>query len=108
MVQQMRRMREAGELGEILVLQGTYSQDWLLYDTDYNWRIEFQRNGPSRSRAGTGSHWSDIAEPVTGQRITSVCADLQSFHKTRKRPKKSIETFAGKTLSPEDYEEGPF
>ncbi len=42
MVQQMRRMREAGDLGEILVLQGTYSQDWLLYDTDWNWRIDSQ------------------------------------------------------------------
>ena len=34
MVQHIRRMVEAGDLGEILVLQGTYSQDWLLYDTD--------------------------------------------------------------------------
>ena len=39
MVQQMRRMREAGELGEILVVQGTYAQDYLLYDTDWNWRL---------------------------------------------------------------------
>src|SRR5256714_14011829 len=38
MVQQMRAIREAGELGEILIVQGTYSQDWLLYDTDWNWR----------------------------------------------------------------------
>jgi predicted dehydrogenase len=107
MVQQMRAMREAGELGEILVLQGTYSQDWLLYDTDWNWRIDSQRNGPSRCMADIGSHWCDMAEHVTGQRITAVCADLQTFHKTRKRPKKSIETFAGKTLNPEDYDEAP-
>ena len=39
-VQNMRRMCEAGEFGEIYVVQGTYSQDWLLYDTDWNWRIE--------------------------------------------------------------------
>jgi hypothetical protein len=48
MVQQMRGMREDGDLGEILVVQGTYSQDWLLYDTDWNWRIESSANGPSR------------------------------------------------------------
>jgi predicted dehydrogenase len=107
MVQHMRRMREAGELGEILVLQGTYSQDWLLYDTDWNWRIDSKANGPSRCMADIGSHWCDMAEHVTGQRITSVCADLQTFHKTRKRPKRSIETFAGKTLRPEDYDEVP-
>jgi predicted dehydrogenase len=104
MVQQMRSMREAGDLGEILVVQGTYSQDWLLHDTDWNWRIESDKNGPSRVMADIGSHWCDMAEHVTGQRIHSLCADLQTFHKTRKRPKVSVETFAGKTLSPEDYE----
>jgi len=104
MVQQMRAMREAGELGEILVVQGTYSQDWLLHDTDWNWRIESDKNGPSRVMADIGSHWCDMAEHVTGHQIRSLCADLQTFHKTRKRPKVSVETFAGKTLSPEDYD----
>ncbi len=103
MVQHMRRMREDGDLGEILVVQGTYSQDWLLYDTDYNWRIESKDNGPSRCLADIGSHWCDMAEHITGQRITSVCADLQTFHKTRRKPKGPIETFAGKTLTAEDY-----
>ena len=103
MVQHMRRMREDGDLGEILVVQGTYSQDWLLYDTDWNWRLDCKYNGPSRCLADIGSHWCDMAEHVTGQRITSVCADMPTFHKTRKQPKGPIETFAGKTLSPEDY-----
>jgi predicted dehydrogenase len=105
MVQQMRRLREAGELGEILVVQGTYSQDWLLYDTDWNWRLDSRENGPSRVMADIGSHWCDMAEHVTGLRITSLCADLQTFHKTRKRPKGSVETFAGKTRAAQDYTE---
>ena len=42
-VQQIRRMIEAGDLGEILIVQGTYSQDWLLYDTDWNWRVRRRR-----------------------------------------------------------------
>ena len=46
MVQQMRCMREAGELGEILVVQGTYFQDWLLYDTDWNWRVDAKGRRP--------------------------------------------------------------
>jgi len=107
LVQQMRRMREDGELGETLIVQGTYSQDWLLYDTDWNWRIESRANGPSRAMADIGSHWCDLAEHVTGQRITALCADVHTFHKIRKRPKESIETFAGKTLRPEDYIEEP-
>jgi len=104
MVQQMRCMREEGDLGEILVVQGTYSQDWLLYDTDWNWRIEASENGPSRVMADIGSHWCDMAEHVTGERIGSLCADLQIFHKTRKRPKQAVETFAGKMLKPEEYD----
>ena len=102
-VQQMRRMIEDGDLGEILVVQGTYSQDWLLYDTDYNWRIESKDNGPSRCLADIGSHWCDLAEHVTGQRIASVCADINTVHKTRRKPKGPIETFAGKMLTAGDY-----
>jgi predicted dehydrogenase len=101
-IQNMRRRCEAGEFGEIYVVQGTYSQDWLLYDTDWNWRIE---SGPSRTFADIGTHWCDLAEHVTGLRMTSLCADLQTFHTTRKKPKHSVETFAGKTLQPDEYDE---
>src|ERR1039458_9952554 len=97
-------MIEGGELGEIQIVQGTYSQDWLLYDTDYNWRVE---SGPSRAFADIGTHWCDLTEFVTGLRITSVCAALETFHKTRKKPRGYVETFAGTTLQPEDYDEVP-
>ena len=107
MVQQMRRLREAGDLGEILVVQGTYSQDWLLYDTDWNWRVDAKAGGASRCMADIGSHWFDMAEHITGLRVTSLCADLQTFHTTRKQPKHSVETFANKLLGPEDYIETP-
>jgi len=105
MVQQIRRMREAGDLGEILAVQGTYFQDWLLYDTDWNWRVDAKSGGPSRCMADIGSHWFDMAEHVTGLRVSSLCADLQTFHATRKQPKHAIETFANKVPGPEDYVE---
>ncbi len=85
MVQQMRGLRRAGELGEILVVQGTYFQDWLLYDTDWNWRVDAKAGGTSRCMADIGSHWFDMAEHVTGLRVSSLCADLQTFHPTRKQ-----------------------
>jgi len=107
MVQQMRRMREAGDLGEILVVQGTYSQDWLLHNTDWNWRVDATAAGASRCMADIGSHFFDMAEHVTGLRVTSLCADLQTFHPTRKKPKHSVETFANKLMGAEDYEEVP-
>ncbi len=103
MVQQMRAMREAGDLGEILIVQGSYLQDWLLYDTDWNWRVDSTQGGPSRCMADIGSHWFDAAEHITGLRVFSLCADLQTFHATRQQPKHSVETFANKTLSAGDY-----
>ena len=103
MVQQMRRMRLDGDLGEILIVQGTYFQDWLLHDTDWNWRVDAASGGPSRCMADIGSHWFDMAEHVTGLRVASLCSDLQTFHPTRKRPKGSVETFANKMPSSDDY-----
>jgi predicted dehydrogenase len=103
-VQNMRRIREAGELGDILAVQGTYSQDWLLYETDWNWRIE---TGPSRAFADIGTHWCDMTEHITGLRINSLCADMQTFHTTRRKPKGSVETFSGKTSVPAEFTEVP-
>src|SRR5205807_6933817 len=61
--------------------------------------------GAARCMAHIGSHFFDMAEHVTGLRVTSLCADLQTFHKTRKQPKGSVETFANKMMKPEDYVE---
>lgn len=106
-VQHIRQMIRAGELGDILIVQGTYSQDWLLYDTDYNWRVERAANGALRAVGDIGSHWMDMIQHLTGLKITALCADLATFHTTRKRPKFAVETFTGKTLSPEDYDNIP-
>ncbi len=103
LIQQMRRMVEAGELGEILSVQGGYSQDWLLYDTDWNWRIDAEAGGASRCMADIGSHFFDMAEHVTGLRVRSLVADLKTFHPIRKQPKKTVESFANKLMGPDDY-----
>jgi predicted dehydrogenase len=96
MVQQMRRMREAGDFGDILVVQGTYSQDWMLYETDWNWRVDSAVSGASRVMADIGSHFFDMAEHVTGLKVSAVCSDLQTFWPTRKKPKSDGESFSGK------------
>ena len=105
LVQHMRRMRESGALGKTLVVQGTYSQDYLLFDTDYNWRLNSKESGPSCAMADIGSHFCDMAEYVTGLRITGLCADLNTFHKTRKRATGWTETFSGKTQRAQEYED---
>lgn len=100
----MKAIIDAGEIGDVWAVHGNYSQDWLLYDTDWNWRIEV---GPSRTFADIGTHWCDLAEFITGQRIESLCADLNTFHKTRKKPTGAVETFTGTTLQPKQYTEVP-
>ena len=99
-VQQIRRMIEAGDLGEILIVQGTYSQDWLLYDTDWNWRVDAKRQRcvarHGRHRIALDGH-DPACDRSRGSR--TLCADLATFHPTRKRPKGSVETFAGKTIA---------
>jgi predicted dehydrogenase len=106
-VQQMRQMIAHGDLGEILIVQGTYSQDWLLYDTDWNWRLDAKSNGKLRVMGDIGSHWMDMIQHLTGLPITALCADLAIFHKNRKRPKGSVETFSAKKATQSDYETFP-
>jgi len=94
MVQQARAMVSSGELGTVRLAYGHYLQDWLLYETDYNWRIEPELGGPSRAIADIGSHWCDTVQHVLGQRITRVLADVATLVPQRVRPPEgSRETF---------------
>lgn len=101
---QIREMITNDELGDIYLVHGSYLQDWLFYDSDYNWRVDAKVGGTSRAVADIGTHWCDLVQFVTGLKITKVLADFKTIHKIRKRPKGEVETFAGKELKPEDYE----
>ena len=105
MVRQMKVMREKGDLGEVYSIMGSYLQDWLFLQNDYNWRLEPDKSGDSRAIADIGSHLLDITEYVTGLKITQVMADFSTVHKTRLKPLKAIETYSGKMLNPSDYQE---
>lgn len=107
MVRQMKTMREKGDLGEVFSVMGSYLQDWLYLNTDYNWRLEPDKSGDSRAIADIGSHLLDITEYVTGLKIIEVMADFSTVHKTRLKPLKAIETYSGKMLSMDDYQEVP-
>ena len=107
LARQMKSMREKGELGEIYSFIGSYLQDWLFYNTDYNWRLEPDKSGDSRAIADIGSHLMDILEYITGLKTVAVLADFNTVHKTRKKPLKAVETYSGKMLQPEDYADVP-
>jgi len=105
MVQQAKAMCDAGEVGQIYGAHGSYLQDWLYLDTDYNWRLEPKLSGPSCVVGDIGSHWCDLLQFITGRTITEVLGRLSTTHKVRKKAKVTMEAFAGKLLRPEDYEE---
>ena len=78
LVQQARAMIAKGKLGAPVFVHGCYLQDWLTDDTTYSWRLDPKRGGASSALGDIGSHWCDLAEHVTGARITAVLADLHT------------------------------
>ena len=95
------------DLGTIFHVPGSYFQDWLLYDTDFNWRVLAEEGGALRAVADIGTHWLDLITSITGLKVESICADLRTFLPVRRRPKGSVETFQAKLGSSRDAEPVP-
>lgn len=107
LVQQARLMCQYGDVGRVFAVHGSYLQDWLYQETDWNWRLVPELSGESRAVADVGSHWCDLVQFITGMKIVRVMADLVTIHPVRKRPRVEVETYAGKVLKPEDLEDVP-
>jgi predicted dehydrogenase len=105
LIQHSKRMFEKEEMGKVYLVHGNYLQDWLYYQTDYNWRLESKISGKSRAVADIGSHWCDLVQFITGLKIKKVFASLSTIHEKRKRPKRSVETFKSKEESFNEYQE---
>lgn len=93
MVQEIRARIKNGEAGNVRIITGSYNQDWLMYDTDYSWRLEPEVAGNSCCVADIGSHWMDIIQHVTGHKIVSVMGDAVTVIPVRKKPAHQQETF---------------
>ena len=87
----------SGKMGDVLHINGSYVQDWLLHETDFNWRVLAEDGGELRAVSDIGTHWLDLMQFISGNRVVAVCADLQTVHQTRRRPVGGAETFSGKT-----------
>ena len=85
---------QAGEIGEPRYVTGSYHQDWLLEETDWNWRLVAERQGRLRAVADIGSHWLDLVSFVSGRRVVEVLADLHTFVPERNHPLGEVGTFA--------------
>ncbi len=91
MVRQARDMVAAGELSALRVVQVEYPQDWLAdaaettgTNKQAEWRTDPARAGAGGSIGDIGSHAHNLACFVSGLKVESLAADLQSFVPGRK------------------------
>jgi predicted dehydrogenase len=82
-VREARARVQRGDAGPLHLLHGSYLQDWLSSARDSDWRVDPGRGGPSRAFADIGVHWCDLAEFVSGHRITRLIARLLTAHDAR-------------------------
>jgi predicted dehydrogenase len=93
LVQQGRLAIARGDIGRPRFIHGFYLQDWLLKESDYSWRLEPDKGGASSAIGDIGSHWCDLAQHISGTRITHVLSDLTTTIPKRRRPTAAREAF---------------
>jgi predicted dehydrogenase len=91
--QEARALIKRGAIGQVRLVHGSFLQDWLLFPTDWNWRLESKLGGELRAVSDIGTHWLDLLMWITGSNVSELCADLATVLPTRRRPKGRVETF---------------
>lgn len=86
-----------GDVGDVFHVTGSYVQDWLHQETDYNWRVKASEGGELRAVSDIGTHWLDLVGFITGLKVEAVCADLKIVHSLRHKPVGEVETFQSNT-----------
>jgi len=90
MVKQARDMVKTGKIGKVRKVVVEYPQGWLatkVEDTDQKqagWRTDPAKSGMGGAMGDIGTHAENLAEYVTGLKITEVCAELTSFVEGRR------------------------
>jgi predicted dehydrogenase len=104
-VQEAAARARRGDLGEVRAFVGHFLQDWLFFETDYSWRLDPKVAGKANVIADLGSHWCDLVQFITGQKIVEVMAELHTCLPKRRKPKGGALSFgAGKAGESEDVD----
>ena len=96
-----RAVDRSGELGDVRLITGGYLQDWLLFETDWSWRLERDQGGELRVIGDIGSHWLDLMSFLSGHRVDAVMADLTTFMPIRREPVGHVQTFSPERAAPD-------
>jgi predicted dehydrogenase len=104
-VQEASARARRGDLGDVRAFIGHFLQDWLFFETDYSWRLDPSVAGQANVVADLGSHWCDLVQFITGQRIVEVMAELHTCLPKRRKPKGGVLSFgAGKAGEAEEVD----
>lgn len=91
---QAMAMVASGDIGQPRLITGSYHQDWLLRETDWNWRLQPEEAGALRAVADIGSHWLDLTSFISAKKVVEVMADLHTLVPVRRHPAGPVETFS--------------
>ncbi|MCG7562835.1 Gfo/Idh/MocA family oxidoreductase [Pseudoalteromonas sp. McH1-42] len=88
MVKEARYRVHAGELGTVRKIIVSYHQGWLSGKNaestkQASWRLDPEQAGLSCCMGDIGVHAANLAEYISGQAITHVCADLDTAYEHR-------------------------
>src|SRR5256885_2968612 len=92
--EEARALVKSGAIGKPLLVHGKFHQDWLTYPTDWNWRLESKLGGELRAVSDIGTHWLDLIQWITGQKVEELCADLATIVPVRHKPRGHVESFS--------------
>lgn len=85
LIRQARALIAQGWIGDIRVVQAEYAQGWLAKEIEAegqkqaSWRTDPAKSGAGGAIGDIGTHAFNLIEFVTGQQVTALSADLQSF-----------------------------
>jgi len=91
---QAKSLIDSGAIGKVRLVHGGFLQDWLTYPTDWNWRLESKLGGELRAVSDIGTHWLDLIQWLTGEKVTELCADLATVIPVRHKPRGHVESFS--------------
>jgi len=91
---QAKALVDSGAIGKVRLVHGGFLQDWLTYPTDWNWRLESKLGGELRAVSDIGTHWLDLIQWITGEKVEELCADLATVVPVRHKPRGHVESFS--------------
>lgn len=77
--QKAREIVKSQEFGRVLLIHGSYLQEFGAPPAQWSWRYEDKMHAVTE----IGSHWLDLAQYISGKRVTAVSAQFDGFHPLR-------------------------